>query len=81
MIQSVRREVGPYRSVFFPVEKPFFKAPEYLLFSGEVGFRFVVYLVERHSHPAVGLVESGIYPLVHPFPERDCLLVAGFPFT
>ena len=52
----------------------------YLGLALQVGLRLVVYFVERDTHFLIGLVESGIYPVVHLFPQSTDLRVIFLPF-
>ena len=81
LIQAVFRQIGPNRTVFAAIEEPFGESFLHLFLPFEVGFRFVIDFVERHTECFVGFVETGVNPLVHLAPERTHLFVALLPLA
>jgi len=79
VVQSFGSQVSPYGTILFFEEKAFFQSFHHLLFSFEVGVRFIIYLVEADTHLFIGFVESGVYPVVHHFPQSAYFRIAGFP--
>ena len=79
MVQSFGSQVSPYGSILFFEEKAFFQSFHHLLFSFEIGVRFIIYFVEADAHLFIGLVESGVYPVVHHFPQSAYFRVTRFP--
>ena len=81
LIESVLREISPNGAVFAAIEETFFESFLYLFLAFEVGFRFVVDLVERNAECLVGFVETSIDPFVHFAPERAHFFVALLPLA
>ena len=81
LVKSFGGKVCPYRTVFLAVEDTFFQTFQHFLFPFQIGVRFVINLVEAYSHHLVGLIESGIYPVVHLLPKGTHFGVACFPFA
>ena len=80
MVKPFTCQVCPHRAVFFLVEEPFLKSFHNLFFSFKISVRFIVDLIEAHSHLAVSLVKPGIYPIVHHCPQGTHFRIARFPF-
>ena len=81
LVQSVRCQIRPYRTILTTVELSGRKSFLYLRFTFEIGIRLVIDLIERHTHPLVGLVKTGINPLVHLRPKTTHFRIVGFPFA
>ena len=79
VVQSLRGEVGPYRTILLAIEESLLQPFEHLLFALQVGVALVVDFIETYAHALVGFVESRIDPVVHALPQSAHLGVAGFP--
>ena len=79
LVEALAGEVGPNRVVVLAEEEALGKTFLHLLLAYEIGVRLIVYLVEAYAESLVGLVESGIYPVVHLFPESAHLGVVLLP--
>ena len=79
LVKSVLGKVGPYRTVLLAEEKALFQALLNGLLAHEVSVAFVVNLVKAYTQRLVGLVKSGIHPLVHLAPQGTHLGVASLP--
>ena len=80
LVETLVGKIGPDRTVVFAEEKAFFEPFLDLFLACEIGFRLVVNLVERHAECLVGLVETGIHPVVHHLPQIAHLGVVLLPF-
>ena len=69
LIKALVSKIGPNRIVGMTLKETFGKSFLYFGFTLEIGLRFIVNLIERNTHLFVGLVETGIYPVVHLLPE------------
>ena len=79
LVQAVLGEVGPHAAVVLAEEEALGQTFLHLLLAHEISVGLVVYLVEAHAQCLVGLVETGIDPVVHLLPESAHLGVALFP--
>ena len=79
LVQSFCSKVSPNRTILFSEEESFFQTFHHLLFTFQIGFRFVIYLVKTYSKTFVGFIKSGINPIVHGLPELTNLRIALFP--
>ena len=80
LVETFLGEVCPHTSVFSTIEEAFLEAFLHFLLAFEIGFALVVYLVEADAQSLVGLVETCINPLVHPFPKSPHFRVVLLPF-
>ena len=81
VIQSFRSKVGPYRIVFFAIEEALFKTFHHFILSFQIGIRFVVNLIKTNPHHLIGLIKTGIHPIIHLFPKRTDFGIVSFPLT
>ncbi len=79
VVQSLGRQVGPDGTVLPAVHLAFLQALQHQLLALQVGLRLIVYLVEVHAHLAVCLVETGVNPRVHRFPQLAHLGIVLLP--
>ena len=79
LVQAVCSQVAPHAAVVAAVEHTFLKALFHKGFAILIGLGFVVDAVERNAEAAVGLVETGVDPAVHLFPERTDLGISLLP--
>ena len=80
LVEAVVAQVGPHAAVLLAEEEALLQAFLHELLAHEICVALVVYLVKSHTEGAVGLVKSGVDPLVHLAPQRAHLLVALLPF-
>ena len=81
LVESFACEVGPNRVVVLAEEESLGKSFLHLLLTDEIGVRLVVYLVKAYAEGLVGLVESGIYPVVHLLPQCANLRIVLLPLN
>ncbi len=81
LVESVFRQIRPDRTVFAAVESAGSESLLYLGFALQIGVGLVVDLIKRDTQAAVGLVKTGIDPLVHLRPQRAYFGIVRFPFT
>ncbi len=79
VVKAVGGEVGPHRAIVLAEHYTFFQALKHFFLAFKVGVALVIYLVEVHTHAAVGLVEPGIHPGIHHLPDTAHLRVLVFP--
>ena len=80
-IQTFFGEIRPYRTIFTAIEQTFSKTFFYLFLPFEVGVRFVIDFVERHTEGFVGFVKTSIHPFVHLAPKTTHFFVTLFPLA
>ncbi len=80
VIKTLAGEVGPYGAILLAIHLAGGESFEHLVLALEIGLALVVNLVEIHPHALVGLVKTGVDPLVHSLPEGTYFGVFLFPF-
>ena len=79
MVESVTGEVGPHRAIFAAIHDALIESFEHLLLTFKISVALVVYLIEINAKTLVGLIKSGINPLIHHAPHTADTLITCFP--
>ena len=80
-VQTFFGEISPHRTIFAAIEQTFGETFFYLFLTFEIGVRFVIDFVERHTEGFVGFVKTSIHPFVHLAPKSTHFFVALFPLA
>ena len=80
LIQTLVGQVGPNRVVLVALKQTLSESFLYFGLTLQVGLTLVVDLIKRNAHLLVGLVETGIYPVVHLLPQGANLRIVVLPF-
>ena len=78
-IQTILTEISPHGAVLVPDKEPLVQSAKYLFLSLKIGVALVVNLIEVDPQTLVGLIKSGVDPVIHLLPERADLLITGLP--
>ena len=78
-VETVGGEVDICSASFVFLADSFVESVHNVLFTFEIGLRFVVNFVERNAHKFVRYVKTIVYPLVHFFPKSHGVGVACLP--
>ena len=78
-IQTILAEISPHGAVLVPDKESLVQSAKHLFLSLEIGVTLVVNLIEVDPQTLVGLIKSGVDPVVHLLPERADLFITGLP--
>ena len=80
VIQPCIREINPHRTIILLIEDTALQTILNQVLAQQVGFAFVIQLVETYAKALICILKAGIHPSVHFLPQGDGVRIMSFPF-